>query len=157
MPITQFDARHNTTLLTLPLGILFICVQVWPRLGKKLVTASVLGLVCVLGISVTIWHVAATCEWLEFRHSIVRALENQRGIIAWESVRQQADSHEKRLLSTMSFPWTNPVLSLELLARTDITSLIAAPVNYHGWQPYVLTDTQSMPVIPGLVYTYMNP
>ncbi|MFT8891674.1 MAG: hypothetical protein ABF888_07520, partial [Acetobacter papayae] len=152
MPLTQFDARHNPTLLTVPLGIFYAVTKDSFRLRKAITARPVAGLVCALGVSVSIWHLVATREWVEFRHYIVHVLETRQGLVSWESVLQTADNRQRRLLWSMSFPWTNPDFSLEILPRQNIGSIIVAPQNYYGWQPYDVMNIKTMPNISGIIY-----
>ncbi|MFT8657493.1 MAG: hypothetical protein ABF785_12445 [Acetobacter papayae] len=154
MPLTQFDARHNPTLFTVPAGILYLMMNDNIRLRKAMTARPVVGLVCALGVSVSIWHIAATREWVEFSADIAEVLETHQGLIPWESVLKTGDERQQRLLWSMSFPWTNPDFSLEILRRQSIDSIIVAPKNYYGWKPYDEMSTKTMPAIPGVIYTY---
>jgi hypothetical protein len=56
----------------------------------------------------------------------------------------------------MVWPWTNPDLSLLVLSRRCVTSLIANPPT-KGWQPYDLSNPETLPKLPGVTYAYLLP
>lgn len=156
-PATQFAARNNAALLSLPLSILFLLAQARPKLRAALTAAPVLGLVASLGLSVSLWHLAATRDWIIYRDSVARVLDTAQGIVPATEVTQGKPLQERRLLESMSWPWTNPDLSIVLLPRRVITSILANPAHHAGWEPYDLKNPASLPDIGGVTYSYLQP
>ncbi|GAB0119618.1 hypothetical protein [Acidisoma sp. 7E03] len=156
-PAAQFAARNNAALLSLPLGILFLVAKARPQVRSALTAPAVLGLVASLGLGVSLWHLAATRDWIVYRDVVAQVLENARGIVPSTAVTQDKSAREQRLLESMSWPWTNPDLSIVLLPRRLITSILANPAHHAGWEPYDLKNPASLPAIPGITYRYLLP
>ena len=157
VPTTQWGARHNGALMSLPLGALLLFARVHKPLAVAATGEPVRGIVAILGIAVSLWHVAATEQWSAFLAHFSDVLRSHNGIIAWDSVTGPPASRRAKLATKMWWDWTNPDLSLEALPRRCINSVIANPTEYVGWEAYTLSNVATMPAIPGITYTYVLP
>jgi hypothetical protein len=57
----------------------------------------------------------------------------------------------------MVWAWTNSDLSLVVLPRSCVGSVIAHPTWYSGRGPHALSNVATMPVIADVIYTYLLP
>ena len=157
VPNTQFAARYNGALISLPLAALFLYAQVHAPLATAMTSRPARGIVALLGLTVSLWHVAATEQWSAFLTHFSNVLQSRDGIIAWDAVVAPPGSRQAELAAKMVWPWTNPDLSLVALPRSCINSVIANPTWYDGWEPHTLSNLATMPAIPGVTYTYLMP
>jgi hypothetical protein len=155
-PYTQFAARYNGALMSLPLAALLLFARVHKPLIEAITRAPAREIIAILGIAVSLWHVAATQQWTAFLRYFSSVLQSQNGIIAWDSVIAPTASRQATLAAKMAWPWTNPDLSLVALPRSCVSSVINKPTNA-GWMPYTLSNLGTMPVLPGVMYTYLLP
>ena len=155
VPAAQFTARDIAAFMSLPAGILLIVARRQPALAARSTQGTVLGIVAALGLGASLWHVAATRDWLQFRSHLVVLLQSRTGIIPWSAVIGTADPRQVAMIGKMMWPWSNPDLSLVLLPRQVVTSIIAYPDWYSGWRPYALSDPKTLPQIPHLTYDYL--
>jgi hypothetical protein len=156
-PSTQFAARYNGALMSVPLAILLLVARVHKPVADVLTAAPARGIIAILGLSVSLWHVGASGQWTVFLTHFSNALQSHDGIIAWESVIAPPASHQAALSRRMLWPWTNPDLSLVALRRPCVNSIIAHPTTWAGWTPYDPASVTTMPVIQGVTYTYLLP
>jgi hypothetical protein len=152
-PSTQFAARYNGALMSLPLAALLLFARVNMPMVTAMTRRPARGIVVILGLTVSLWHVAATEQWSAFLSSFSNALQSRDGIIAWETVAPPA-SRQAKLAAKMVWNWTNPSLSLVALPRSRINSVISNPAHARGWEPYTLSSPATMPAISGVTYTY---
>jgi hypothetical protein len=157
VPITQFSARYNSALMSLPLAALLLFGRVHIPLTAAITQRPVGGIVVLLGLTVSLWHVAATEQWSAFLTRFSNVLQSRNGIIAWDTVVDAPASREAKLATKMVWGWTNPDLSLVAVPRTCVNSLIDNPPWRVGWQPYTLSNIATLPAIPGVIYTYLLP
>jgi hypothetical protein len=157
VPTTQWGARHNSALMSLPLAALLLFAQVHKPLAGAITGMPVRGIVATLGLAVSLWHVAATEQWSAFLAHFSNVLQFRNGIVAWDSVIGAPASRQAKLATKMWWDWTNPDLSLQVLPRSCVNSVIANPTWYDGWDPYTLSNLATMPAIPGVTYTYLLP
>jgi hypothetical protein len=157
VPTTQWGARHNGALMSLPLAVLLLVARGHKPLAAAVTGAPVRGIVAILGLAVSLWHVAATERWSAFLAQFSDVLRSHDGIVAWAAVTGPPASRQARRAAKMQWDWTNPDLSLLALPRSCINSVIANPTSYVGWDPYTLSDLATMPAIPGVTYTYLLP
>jgi hypothetical protein len=156
-PYTQYAARHNGALMSLPLAALLLYAQVHAPFATAVTSKPARGIVALLGLTVSLWHVAATEQWSAFLTHFSNVLQSRDGIIAWDAVVAPPGSRQAELAAKMVWPWANPDLSLVALPRSCINSVIANPTWYVGWEPHTLSNLATMPVIPGVTYTYLLP
>ena len=154
-PSTQFAARYNAALMSVPLAALLLYARVRKPVADA-ITAAPRGIIAILGLAVSLWHVGASWQWTAFLTHFSNVLRSQDGIVAWESVIAPPVSHQAALSRRMLWPWTNPDLSLVVLPRSCVNSVIANPANA-GWMPYDPASVATMPVIQGVTYTYLLP
>ena len=157
VPNTQFAARYNGALISLPLAALVLFARVHAPLATAITGRPARGIVVLLGLTVSLWHVAATEQWSAFLTHFSNVLQSQNGIIAWDAVVAPPGSRQAELAAKMGWAWTNPDLSLVALPRSCINSVIANPKWYDGWEPHTLSNLATMPAIPGVTYTYLLP
>lgn len=157
VPVTQWEARDNGALMSLPLASLLLFARVHTPLATAMTRTTARGIVAILGLAVSLWHVAATEQWSAFLLHFSNVLKTRDGIIAWESVVAPPASRQAALALKMGWEWTNPDLSLVALQRSCIDSIIANPAWYTDWEPHTLLDLATMPAIPGVTYTYLLP
>jgi hypothetical protein len=156
-PYTQFAARYNGALMSLPLAALLLFARAHKPLIEAITRAPARGIIAILGMAVSLWHVAATRQWTAFLRHFSSVLQSQNGIIAWDSVIAPTASRQAMLAAKMAWPWTNPDLSLVALPRPCVSSVINKPTTYAGWMPYTLSNLGTMPVLHGVMYTYLLP
>jgi hypothetical protein len=157
VPTTQWGARHNGALISVPLGALLLFARVHKPLAAAITGKPVSGIVAILGLAVSLWHVAATEQWSAFLTHFSDVLRSHNGIVAWDSVTGPPASRQAERATKMWWDWTNPDLSLLALPRRCINSVIANPTSYVGWEAYTLSNVATMPAIPGITYTYLLP
>jgi hypothetical protein len=157
VPTTQWAARDNGALMSLPLAALLLFARGHKPLAAVITGAPVRGIVAILGVAVSLWHVAATEQWSAFLAHFRNVLQSHDGIVAWEVVTGPPTSRHGKLAAKMWWDWTNPDLSLLALQRSCVNSVIANPTGYDGWDPYTLSNLATMPAIPGITYTYLSP
>jgi hypothetical protein len=155
VPSAAFDARDIAAFMSLPAGILLIVSRLRPGFAARSTQNAVLGIVAALGLSASVWHAAATRDWLDFRSHLVMLLQSRTGIVPWSTVISSAEPRQAAMIAKMMWPWSNPDLSLVLLPRAVVTSIIANPESYSGWQPYALSDPGTLPKIPHVTYDYL--
>jgi hypothetical protein len=156
VPVTQFVARYNVALMSLPIAALLMVAQAYKPLGAAMARRSASGIVVLLGLTVSLWHVAATQKWSSFLTHFSNVLQSRSGVIDWSVVAAPSGSRQTLLAEKMVWSWTNPDLSLVALPRSCINSIIDNP-PWVDWQPYTLTDLATMPAIRGITYTYLLP
>jgi hypothetical protein len=157
VPTTQWGARHNGALMSLPLAALLLFARVHKPLAAAITGTPVRAIVAILGLAVSLWHVAATEQWSAFLAHFSGVLRSHNGIVAWDNVTGPPKSPQAKLATKMWWDWTNPDLSLEVLPRSCVNSVIANPTSYVGWEAYTLSNLATMPAIPGITYTYLLP
>jgi hypothetical protein len=156
VPVTQFVARYNVALMSLPLAALLIVARAYKPLGTAIARRSTSGIVVLLGLAASLWHVAATEKWSSFLTHFSNVLQSRSGVIDWNTVAEPSGSAQALLAQKMVWAWTNPDLSLVALPRSCINSIIDNP-PWVGWQPYNLSDLATVPAIQGITYTYLLP
>jgi hypothetical protein len=157
VPTTQWAARHNGALMSLPLAALLLFTRVHKPLAAAITGTPARGIVAILGVAVSVWHVAATEQWSAFLAHFSNVLQSHNGIVAWDTVIEPPASRQAKLAAKMWWDWTNPDLSLLALPRSCINSIIANPTWYVDWDPYTLSNLATMPAIAGVTYTYLLP
>jgi hypothetical protein len=155
-PSTQFAARYNGALMSVPLAVLLLVARVHKPVADALTAAPARGIIAILGLTVSLWHVGASGQWTAFLTHFSNVLLSEDGIVAWESVIVPPASRQAALSRQMVWPWTNPDLSLVVLPRSCVNSVIANPMNA-GWMPYNPSNVGTMPVLQGVTYTYLLP
>ena len=156
-PFSQFAARHNGALMSLPLAVLFLFARRHAPLATAVNGRSARRIVVVLGLTASLWHVAATGQWSAFLTHFSNVLQSRGGIIAWDTVVAPPGSRQAELARKMDWGWTNPDLSLVALPRSCVNSVIANPTGRIRWEPHTLSNLATMPAIPGVTYTYLLP
>ena len=156
VPSTQFFARDNGALISFPLGILLLLARLHGPTAVKMTQGTIAGIVVVLGLTVSLWHVSGTAKWSCFLAHFAEVLDRRGGIIPWNAVVQPAGSRAAVVSAMMMWPWTNPDLSLVALQRRCVTSVIDNPPGV-GWQPYRVGDIATMPALRGATYVYLLP
>ena len=156
-PFSQFAARHNGALMSLPLAVLLLFARRHAPLATAMNRRSARRIVVVLGLTVSLWHVAATEQWSAFLTHFSNVLQSRGGIIAWDSVVAPPGSRQAEFARKMVWGWTNPDLSLVALPRSCVNSVIANPTGRIRWEPHTLSNLATMPAIPGVTYTYLLP
>ncbi len=157
VPTTHWAARDNGALMSLPLAALLLFARVRKPLAAAITGAPARGIVAMLGLAISLWHVAATEQWAVYLGHFSKVLQSNDGIVAWDSVIGLPPSRQAKLATKMWWDWTNPDLSLLALPRSCINSVIANPTWYVHWDPYTLSNLATMPAIPGITYTYLLP
>jgi hypothetical protein len=157
VPTTQWAARHDGALMSLPLAALLLLARVHRPMAAAITGTPARGIVAILGLAASLWHVAATEQWSAFLSHFSNVLQSHDGIVAWDNVIGPPASRQAKLAAKMWWDWTNPDLSLEVLRRPCVNSVIANPTWYVGWDPYTLSNLATMPAIPGVTYTYLLP
>jgi hypothetical protein len=156
-PVTQFAARNNAALMSLPLAALLLFARQHAPLATAVNRGSARLIVVILGLAVSLWHVGATEQWSAFLTHFSNVLQSRGGIIAWDSVVAPPASRQAELARKMVWAWTNPDLSLVALRRSCVNSVIANPAVPLRWEPHTLLNLATMPKIPGITYTYLLP
>ena len=156
VPYTQFAARYNAALMSLPLALLLVA-RVHMPLATAMTRRPARGIVVILGLAVSLWHIAATKQWSAFLTHFSNVLQSRDGIIAWDTVAAPPASRQAKLAAKMVWPWTNPDLSLVALPRSCVNSVIANPTWYVGPEPHNPSNLATMPAIPDITYTYLLP
>jgi hypothetical protein len=157
VPTTQWAARNNGALMSLPLAALLLFARVHKPVAAAITGTPTRGVIAILGLAVSVWHVAATEQWSAFLAHFSNVLQSHHGIVAWDSVIGPPSLRQAKLAAKMWWDWTNPDLSLLALPRSCVNSVVANPTWYVGWDPYTLSNLATMPAIPGVTYTYLLP
>ena len=157
VPSTQFPARYNAALMSLPLAVLLLLARVHMPLATAITGRPARAIVVILGLTVSLWHVGATKQWSAFLTYFSNVLQSRDGIIAWETFAAPPGSRQAKLAAKMVWSWSIPSLSLVALPRSCVNSVISNPTWHVGWEPYTLSNLATMPAIPGVTYTYLLP
>jgi hypothetical protein len=157
VPVAQFIARYNGALMSLPLAVLLLLARLHTPLATAMTRRPARGIVILLGLAVSLWHIGATEQWSAFLTHFSNVLQSRDGIIAWDTVAAPPGSREAALAGKIVWGWTNPDLSLLALPRSCVNSVIANPTWYVGWEPHTLSNLATMPAFPGITYTYLLP
>jgi hypothetical protein len=158
VPSTQVSARYNVALMSLPLAALLLFARVHTPLATAIIRNPARGIVVVLGLTVSLWHVEATAQWSAFLAHFSKILRSHHGIIAWDTVVTPPGSRQAEIAAKMVWPWTNPDLSLVALPRSCVSSVVANPTWYvavGGWERHTISNLATMPAIPDVTYTYL--
>jgi hypothetical protein len=142
--------------MSVPLAALLLFARVHKPVAHAITAAPTKGIIAILGITVSLWHVGASQQWTAFLTHFSNVLQSRNGIIAWNSVTAPTAPRQAALAAKMVFGWTNPDLSLVALPRSCISSVITKPTMYAGWVPYTPSNPATMPVLKGVVYTYFQ-
>lgn len=152
-PETQFAARHNGGFISLPLGLAMLALRARPPIRAE---GSAGAIVALLGLSVSLWHVAATLQWSAFLSRYGQMLQSTTGVIPYAWIANRQGSPAQRLAARMIWNWTNPDMSLVVVPRRCITSVVGNPVPVR-WQPYDAFHVETMPRLAGITYAYHLP
>jgi hypothetical protein len=155
-PYTQWAARNNAALMSLPLSLLLLVAREHPPLATAVSKRPVRMIVVLLGVTVSTWHVAATEEWSYFIKHFSNILQSRKGMIAWDIVVEAPQSRQAVIAWRNVWLWTNPNLSILALPRSCVNSIIENPQEVTS-QPYVLSSIATMPALHGITYTYLLP
>ena len=157
-PFTQFAARYNGALISIPLAALLLFGRAHKPLISAITRAPAGGIIAVLGVTVSLWHVSASHQWTSFLTHFSNVLQSRDGIIAWDSVIAPTASRQAALAAKMVWGWTNPDLSLVVLRRSCVSSVINNPTYPpQPYVPYTLSNLETMPILRGVAYTYLLP
>ena len=141
--------------MSFPLAALLLYVRAHAPLVTAITRKPTRGIVALLGLTVSLWHVGATEQWSAFPTHFSNVLQSRNAIIAWDTVVAPPGSRQADLATKMFWPWTNSDLSIAALPRSCINSIIANPTWYTGWEPHTLLKSATMPTIPGVTYAYL--
>jgi hypothetical protein len=155
-PYAQWAARHNGALMSLPLAALLLVALVHTPLANAVARGPACGIVVLVGLAVSLWHVAGTEKWSAFLMHFSDVLQSHSGVIPWDVVAAPSGSRQEELAWKMVWAWTNPDLSLVALPRSCVNSVIDNPPGL-GWQPYTLSNIATMPALRNVTYTYLLP
>jgi hypothetical protein len=151
IPSGQYAARDNAAFLSFPLMILVLVAH---RLPGILPFRPIPAIVMILGISVSLWHIQATEKWSAFLSDVRSVLASNNGIVPSPVLLNLPGTRGENLSRLMIWSWTNPDLSILILPRRCMTSVIANPPGV-SWEPYDLQDPSTLPPIPGITYAYL--
>lgn len=154
-PFGQFVARYNAAFLSFPLMILVLIARCVPGAFQRVAPLPVCCVVVMLGVSTSLWHIQASEKWSSYVSQFRSVLASGNGIIPATAL-DGPDAHSALLARMMSWNWTNPDLSILVLPRRCMTSVVDNPPG-DGWRPHRLQDLKTMPRIAGLTYTYLLP
>ena len=152
VPEAQFFARGNSAFLSIPEMMLALTARFMPVASKRLTGQPIQAIVVILGAAVSLWHIQATVKWSDYILHVRTVLASNVGIIPMESLLQPPGTRPAKLATMMKWPWTYPDLSILVLPRPCMTSIIANPP---GGGPYDLQRPSTLPRIPGLTYAYL--
>jgi hypothetical protein len=155
-PYAQFAARYNGAFMSVPLAALLLFARVHKPVAHAITAAPAKGIIAILGITVSLWHVGASQQWTAVLTHFSNVLQSRNGIIPWDSVIAPTAPRQAALVAKMVGGWINPDLSLVALPRSCISSVITKPTTYRGWTPYTLSNLATMPVLEGVTYTYLQ-
>ncbi len=151
-PDTQFAARHNGAFVLAAALLLLKARPARPAAPLPAVQA----VVALLGLSASLWHVAATLHWNAYRLHYAQVLQSTTGVIPAGRIADRAGPAPQRLAAKLMVTWTNPDFSLAVLPRGCITSIVGNTATVR-WQPYDALDLATMPKLRGVTYVYHLP
>jgi len=142
-PASQFHARSNGLLLSLPLGVLFLMALLRPALCGLWERSWAIGVVAALALGQLVLQGIATHYWSEFVTNFEAVLASHRGLVAWSDALASLPAENAKALQRMSWPWTNPTLSLLLAPGGKVTTII--DVSEHRWEPFDPAKPDELP------------
>src|SRR4029077_15121967 len=126
-----------------------------PGTANRITAPPVQKIVIILGVTVSLWHIQATEKWSTFFSHFRTVINLNSGIIPSDMLMRPEGTRPAQLAAKMIWSCSNPDLSILARTRRCITSIIANP-QPRNWS-YNLQDSNTLPRIPGLTYTYLLP
>jgi hypothetical protein len=128
-PIQQFQARAWIGLL--PVGLALLMVLSRRRAPKPAAFRMALGFLIVLGLTQLTWQMVATAQWYGYTRVFQEELGRHAGLVPFESSELARDRVGIQALRTLTWNYTNPLMSIALAVRV-VASIIEVPQGM--WQ-----------------------
>lgn len=102
------------------------------------------------------WQISTTYQWNGFRQIFKEELMTKKGYVRFEETRLVNNRIGNQLVRDMTWPWSNPTLSILWSSNLDVRTIIANPQEYHGWKPFNPQNIQSLPKIENFGFSYQK-
>ncbi len=145
LPGLQFKARNHPAFVSVPLaGVMLVSLR-WSRLQAVWDTVANRVILLALAAGALGWHGVATVYWADYVKIHRELMASQRGLVRYEDAVMSLEQDQRGLFIKMTEGWTNPTVSIVLSPDGKVTSLIAIPSAYVGWQPFDPANPDTLP------------
>jgi hypothetical protein len=144
-PAMQFSARNHSALISFPLALCAILLTLYPSATLSWKNIKIISVTSILAVTVLLWHVVATHRWAVYLADFRSIQSVGRGLVSWKEACESLPDGNSSNFKNMSFPWTNPSLSILLSPQGRVTTVIANPDRRGAWVPFDPTDLQALP------------
>lgn len=144
-PGLQFKARNHPAFVSLPLAVVMLVSLRWSPLQAVWDTAANRVILLALAVGTLGWHAVATVHWTDYVKIHRDLMASHQGLVRYEDAIKSLDQDQRGLFMKVTEGWTNPTVSIVLSPGGKVTSLIARPVTYEGWQPFDPANPATLP------------
>jgi hypothetical protein len=151
-PSLHYDARVYMTYI-LPLfalvayavvkGIVRVPASAWKQ---------IVPLVLLLVIGQTTWQLLATSQWAGFREVFGKELNARQGFVRFEDTALTREREGLQLIKPMTWPWTNPTLSILWSQNRDVKAVISSSAV--SWEPFDPLKAEALPRVEEFGFTF---
>ncbi len=112
-------------------------------------------LVAFLALSQITWHVFATSQWNGFRQIFKGELAAHNGFVRAEDTMLVKDNVGIQLIRPLTWPWTNPTLSILWSKDQDVSTIISiSSIDWpFDWQPFNPSVVSELPRVEGFGFS----
>jgi hypothetical protein len=97
------------------------------RTPGPLALKMAVGLLIVLAVAQTTWHLAATAQWLGYTRVFREELQRQPGFVPFETTALSRERVGVQALRGLTWNYTNPYMSIALAPAGSVSSIIGVP------------------------------
>ncbi len=144
-PELQFKARNHPAFVSVPLAIVALASLRWSGLQAVWDTVSNRVILLSLAAGTLGWHVVATVYWTDYVKIHRDVMATHQGLIRYEDAVMSLEQDQRVLFGKLTGGWTTPGISIVLSPGGKVSSLIASPATYGGWQPFDPANPDSLP------------
>lgn len=135
-PSTQFMARGFPGFVAFFLATaLLVVIGVLANELVLRIAALNAPIIAALLITNSIWHIASTQKWSNYLDSFQMIISKNQGLISWNNAITSLSNQSISNFTNMSWPWTNPSMSILMSNNRLVKSIISNP-GYNSWQPF---------------------
>ena len=142
---TQFAARAQATLLTVPLATLVLVSIFKPSIQYAWQDRLYLVLIVVLTLGILGSHSIGLSRWTDYVRDFRSLLQNQAGFIPFDQAVAALPLGRREEFQKISSVWTNPVISYLLSPQRRVATIIGNNPQTIRWQPFEPCDPIQLP------------
>jgi len=144
-PWMQFAARNHSALISFPLALWAIFSTLYPSTTLPWKNQQIISITYILAVTILLWHVAATHRWAVYLADFRSIQATGHGQLSWKESCEILPDSRRSNFKNMSWPWTNPSMSILLSPQGRVTTVIANPDRGGAWVPFDPTNPQALP------------